>query len=140
MYCFFRLTKVDIFVGLKGELNKQRKDMDDLTYVPKNYDPKEKNLEMGDFQLNRAFRGQKISQIFYESSPNINSLTKAQQTLKRLCQTYLYVQITTSLRQNFYVCGKKLKCIFQADILICDGRLKFDRFFEVSPKKRMKPY
>ena len=30
---------------------------------------------------------------------------------------------------------KKLKCIFQADILICDGRLKFDRFFEVSPKK-----
>ena len=51
--------------------------MDDLTYVPKNYDPKEKNLEMGDFQLNRAFRGQKISQIFYVSSPNINSLTKA---------------------------------------------------------------
>ena len=35
----------------------------------------------------------------------------------------------------FCLWKKKLKCIFQADILICDGRLKFDRFFEVSPKK-----
>ena len=28
---------------------------------------------------------------------------------------------------------KKLKCIFQTDILIYDGRLKFDRFFEGLP-------